>query len=226
VDLAPAFPIARPGRYNITATVRIKGWEHEAASPPRGFDIISGLTLWQQEFGVPKAPGEPAGSPEVRRYLLQQANYGRGQVRLYLRVTDATGTKPLRVFPIGGMISFSRPEHLLDAASDLHVLYQDGAHSFNYTVFTPDGDLIVRQTYDYFGAWSRPTIENSDGKLVSRSPQEGIATRPRLKAEADGKVHVVGGVRRETPADVPPPKVAADPEAPKPLDPLTAPPSP
>jgi len=147
--------------------------------------------LWQQEFGVPKAPGQPDGSPEIRRYILQQANYVQGQLRLYLRVTDLTGTKPLRVVPIGRLISFSRPEHLIDQASDLHLLYQDGPHSFSYTKFSPEGELLARQTHDY------------------------TQSRPRLRVDADGKVCVFGGVRRITPTDVPPPKPVVDLEAPK-----------
>jgi hypothetical protein len=195
MDLGPCFPITQIGRYNIIATVRIKEWGREIASKPKGMDVIEGVPLWQQEFGVPRAPGQTNGSPEIRRYILQQANYVKGQLRLYLRVTDLTGTRPLRVVPIGGLISFSRPEHLIDQASDLHVLYQDGPHSFSYTRFSPEGELLARQTHDYIG------------------------TRPRLKVDAEGKISVFGGLRRITSTDVPPPKPVVSLEAPKPLNP-------
>ncbi len=194
MDLGPCFPLTQPGRYNIIANVKIKEWGREIASPPKGMDIIEGVGLWQQEFGVPRAPGQTNGSPEIRRYILQQANYVKGQLRLYLRVTDLTGARPLRVVPIGGMISFSRPEHLIDQASDLHVLYQDGPHSFSYTRFSPQGELLARQTHDYIG------------------------TRPRLRVDADGNISVFGGLRRITPTDVPPPKPIVSVEAPKPLN--------
>ena len=227
VDLVPVFLISRAGRYNVTATLRIRGWQREVTSAAKGFDIIDGVTLWQQEFGVPNPSDVPPGAPpEVRRYILQQANLGRGQSRLYLRVTDASGAKSLRVYPIGGMISFSRPEHLIDAASDLHVLYQNAGHSFSYTKFRPNGQLILRQTYDYFGGWSKPAVQEEDGKLVTLAPQEGVTVRPRLKAEPDGTVHVIGGARRITPTDVPPPTPPPEPEAPQPLDSPTTPPRP
>jgi hypothetical protein len=195
MDLAPCFPINQVGRYNIIANVRIKEWGREIASKPKGMDIIEGVSMWQQEFGVPRPPGQTNGSPEIRRYILQQANYVEGQLRLYLRVTDFSGTRPLRVFPIGGLISFSRPEHLIDQASDLHVLYQDGPRSFSYTRFSPDGELLARQTHEYIG------------------------TRPRLRVDADGNISVFGGLRRITSNDVPPPKPALSLEAPKPLGP-------
>jgi len=77
------------------------------------------------------------------------------------------------------MVSLSRPEGQVDKLSDLHVLFADGPHSYTYTVFNTDGELLVRQSYDY------------------------VASRPRLKGDQDGKISVTGGVRRLTVADVP-----------------------
>jgi hypothetical protein len=192
-DLSRYFGLLQPDRYKITATIRIKQWAHEIASPPRGFDVIEGVKLWEQEFGVPKAASDPQGAPEIRRYILQQANYIRGQIRLYLRVTDFTGARPLRVVSVGGMISLSRPEHQVDSASNLHILYQNGPHAFSYSIFTPDGDLQTRQTYDY------------------------LSSRPRLQVIEEGKIVVAGGVRRIASSDVPPPKAITVPEGPKPV---------
>src|ERR1019366_8990005 len=55
VDLAPYFSITRPGRYSVTAIVRIKDWNQVIPSQPRSFDIIDGAKLWEQEIGVPNA---------------------------------------------------------------------------------------------------------------------------------------------------------------------------
>jgi hypothetical protein len=194
VDLEPYFAINRTGRYSVTATVRIKDWNQEITSPPRNFDIIDGARLWEQEFGVPNADGPTNSTPEVRKYILQQANYLKSQLRLYLRLTDASGARTFRVFAVGPMVSFSHPEPQVDMYSNLHLLYQDGAHSFNYTVVNPNGEVIARRTYDF-----------SD-------------SRPRLQPDQGGKVLVTGGVRRISPTDVPPSKpAAAEEEAPKPL---------
>jgi hypothetical protein len=110
--------------------------------------------------------------------MLQQANYIRGQIRLYLRVTDQYG-KPVRVFAIGPMVSFGRPEPQIDRASNLHVMYQDGASSFSHIVFNSQGDLLSRQAYDY------------------------VDSRPRLRVDDDGNVSVAGGSRRIASNDYP-----------------------
>src|SRR6187455_1973107 len=101
VDLAPYFAISHPGRYNVTATVRIKAWDATLNTKPKSFDIIQGAKLWSQEFGVPAAANVTNQSPEVRKYTLQQANYLRTQLRLYLRLTDAAETKVIKVFSMG-----------------------------------------------------------------------------------------------------------------------------
>jgi hypothetical protein len=180
LDLAPFLSPTEPGHYTLIATVKVREWNREIVSAPKGFDIVQGARLWEQDFGVPPTAGSTNAAPEIRKYMLQQANYLKTQLRLYLRLTDSTGGKTFRVFPIGPMVSFSRPEPQVDKQSNLHVLYQSGPSSFSYTVFNPKGELLVRQTHDY------------------------LATKPRLRADAEGVISVTGGRRRVTPADVPP----------------------
>ncbi|HWI56288.1 MAG TPA: hypothetical protein VNZ22_03625 [Bacillota bacterium] len=180
VDLAPYFALTEPDHYILVATVRIKGLEHETLSPPKEFDLINGARLWEQEFGLPQSGGGNA-TPEVRKYILQQANYLKGQIRLYLRITDSSGGRTFRVFPIGPMLSFSRPEPQIDGVSRLHLLYQNGPTTFSYSVFNPEGEVLLRQTFDYVGA------------------------RPRLSADAAGNIAVMGGARRFAPTDIPTP---------------------
>lgn len=194
VDLAPYFSIGRSGRYAISATVRIKEWNREITSPPREFNIIDGAKLWEQEVGVPNAEGVTNVMPEVRKFILQQANYLSKQLRLYVRLTDSTGAQTFRVIPVGPTVSFGRPDPQVDKFSNLHLLHQDGAHSFDYIVVSPQGEIIARRTYDY------------------------VDKRPRLQPDMDGKILVSGGVRRPTANDVPPSKPAVPvEEAPKPV---------
>ncbi len=193
VDLAPYFALSQPGRYSVTATMQIKDWNESVRSQPKGFDIIEGARLWEQAIGVPNLGSATNALPEIRKFILQQANYLKSQLRLYVRLTDASGARTFRVLPIGPMVSFGRPEPQVDKFSNLHLLYQEGPHSFNYTVINPEGEIIARRTYDY------------------------ADKRPRLQPDADGKVLVAGGVRRPTPHDVPPSKPAKSTETePKP----------
>jgi hypothetical protein len=193
VDLAPYFALNRSGRYSVTAIMQIKDWNQNVRSQPRSFDIIEGARLWEQVIGVPNSGLGGNATPEIRKFVLQEANHLKSQLRLYVRVTDASGAKTFRVFPLGPMVSFGRPDPQVDKFSNLHLLYQVGPHSFNYTVINPEGEIIARRTYDY------------------------ADKRPRLQPDAEGKVLVTGGIRRPTAQDVPSSKSANSTEAePKP----------
>jgi hypothetical protein len=185
LDVAPYFLLTRPGRYSITATLQLKEWHQNIRSEPKSFDIIQGVKLWEQEIGLPEPDSGTNAIPVVRKFVLQQANYLRTQLRLYVRLTDASGSRTLRVLPIGPMVSFGRPEPQVDKFSNMHLLFQTGPHTYSYFVINPDGEIIARRTYDY------------------------LDKRPRLTPDAEGKVLVTGGVRRPTSSDIPPSKAEA-----------------
>jgi hypothetical protein len=179
VDLAPYFSLSTPGRYLVTANVKIKDWDRQISSSSTPFTVIEGAKLWDQDFGVPQPANQTNASPEVRRYALQQANFTRGRLRLYLRLTDSSGERTFRVQPIGTLVSFSRVEPQIDRFSNLHVLFAEGPRTYNYTIVSPDGEIAARQFFDY------------------------VDSRPRLKASGDGKISVIGGVRRLSATDLP-----------------------
>ena len=181
VDLAPYFGMTQPGRYHVTATVRVKAWGTDIASPVKNFDVITGARIWSQDFGMPPSAGATNRPPEVRKYTLQKANYLRGQLRLYVEVSDATESHVFKVVNIGKTVSFSTPEIQLDRLSNLHVMWQSGAAHFTYAVVSPEGALLRQEVYDY----------------ASSGP------RPRLSMADDGTVTVYGGVRRVQPEPMP-----------------------
>jgi hypothetical protein len=183
VDLGSGFQFSKPGRYFVVATVRVKGWQSEFSSERKAFDVIGGAKLWEQEFGVPKSAETNAAHPEVRRYIVQQANYVE-KLTLYVTVTEVEHGRVLTVLPLHTVVSFSQPECQLDRQSRLHVLCQTGARSFLHSVVSPDGNVVRRQTYDY-------------------------TTRPRLRVDDAGNIAVSGGQLRETRHDIIPPDVAA-----------------
>jgi hypothetical protein len=180
VNVTPWFDISQAGRYQVAATVRVKEWNDEVSSKPRTFEIVRGSKLWEMEIGVPT----PGGAPETRKYMLQQANY-RKQLKLYLRLTDAADENVLRVFPMGPLVTFSQTEAQVDKRGYLHVLFQAGARAFLFCVVSPDGDLVLRQSYDY------------------------AATRPTFKSNSEGRIYVAGGARRLTVSDIPVPTTAS-----------------
>lgn len=176
VDLIPHYELNVPGQYTVTATVKIPGWNQELPTRPKRFEVVRGAPLWEQVVGVPT---ENAVTPEVRKYVLQQAQSKR--LTLYVRVADESENVTYRLLPVGPLVSFSRPEPQVDKDSNLHLLFQTGARSFAYTVITPKGELILRQTHDY------------------------TRTRPVLRSGEDGRIQVAGGQRRFAADDVPPP---------------------
>ena len=169
VDLQPYFAMTKPGRYRVIATLRIKDWSSHVTSQAKSFDVISGAKLWAQDFGVPSEPGHP---PEARRYTLEQANYLKEQLRLYVQVSDVPETRVYKVSVLGPMVSFSHPEAMVDRISQLHVLWQTGGQSFSYALINPNGTIGQQETYDNF------------------------ESRPRLTVNDEGEVSVKGGTRR------------------------------
>jgi hypothetical protein len=170
IDLMPYFNFDHPGRYALAATVKVPGWNNEINSKSALVEVVRGTKIWEQEFGIPK----DAGLPETRKYILQQARFQK-DLLLYVRVTDGSEIHTWRVFPAGPLVSFSRPEAQVDKQSKLHLLFQTGARSFLYSVVRPDGEVLVRQTYDYGGK-----------------------SRPVLKLQENGMIVVYGGARRLT----------------------------
>ena len=195
VDLAPYFVMTHAGRYRVVATVHIPEWGTDMASPAKEFDIIDGARLWTQDFGMPVPAGVTNQPPVVRKYILEEANYLRHQLRMYVLVSDQSGARILKVSAIGPMVSFSQPEAQLDRASNLHVIYQSGAQSFIYSVVNPDGNITQQERYDYVG------------------------TRPRLAVTDAGDIVEQGGVRRVKPGEMPAVKAPDELPAPAPAKP-------
>jgi hypothetical protein len=175
VDLQPYFNLGKPGRYRVTATLHIKDWGQSLPSAPKNFDVITGAKIWEQDFGV----ATTNAAPEARKYMLEQANYLKSQLRLYVQVSDPSESQVFKVTALGPMVSFAHPEAQVDRQSRLNVLWQTGAQGFSFVVVNPDGTTSPVDYYDNF------------------------PTRPKLAVTDDGDVVVVGGARRAKAAELP-----------------------
>lgn len=180
INLAPHFALQEPGQFQVTAQMTVPGTGEFLSASPVVFEVLNGSRLWSQEFGIPPAPGAGNALPEIRKYHLQQANHLK-QIRLYVRITDASETRTFATFPAGTLVTFAKPEPMVDKLGRLHLLHQFGIRSYTYHLVDPDGTVKVRQTYEMTGTM-----------------------RPALKVNAEGEVRVLGGARRETTADLPP----------------------
>lgn len=180
VNLAPYYKMARPGSYQVTASVFSQELDEVLQSSPAQVSIIRATTLWQKEFGI--AVGEDEGgkpSYEFRKYVLIRA-LNNNRLELYVRVASRDDSKVYGVFPVGNLVAFGAPEAQVDRQSRLHLLQQYGARSFRYLVVTPEGELKIRRRYDY------------------------TKIRPRLGSSAQHGIAVLGGIRVRAANDLPP----------------------
>ena len=175
VDLTPYFDLSQPGHYEITATVKIPKWDQPVTTKPKVINVSMGAKIWEKIVGVPYT-GDP---PETRKYSLVQTSY-QERLRMYARVTNESESIVYNVVQLGPAVSFCKPEHQLDRLSNLHVLFQDGARTFNYSVIKPNGAMLVRQTYAY--------LRDS---------------RPVLRGDKEGFIEVGGGQRVISKNDLP-----------------------
>jgi hypothetical protein len=181
VNLAPAFNLARPGRYRVIATVHVPEWDKRWTSKEVGVDIIKGVKIWERDFGVPNPAGGP---PEMRKFALLEARYLE-KPTLYVRLGDTAEREVLAVQPIGTLLSFSKPDGQMDQQNRLHILWQDTARSFSYVTLAYGGEVTQRQTFQM------------------------TDTRPALRPGPEGTIQVMGGARVETAQDIPPPATAS-----------------
>jgi hypothetical protein len=181
-NLTPYFNFRNPGIYTVSATIKIAQWNRAITCKPVAFNIVNGIRLANipdLQVGLPLPAGATNTAPEVRKYFLQKVSLASG-MKLYFQLTDETGSRTLRTFPIGQMTSFSEPEAQIDRFSNLHVLHQTGARSFNYCVINPLGQILDRQTWEY------------------------TDSRPVLRGDAEGGIVVGGGARKFSASDLPP----------------------
>lgn len=175
-DLAPIFEIDQIGRYRVTAIVTPQEGGESYTSSPLSFEVVNGTRIEERNFGFVLDDG----TTEQRKYILQQVNY-LNKVELYLRVTDLAESHTYKVVSLGGVVSFNRPEFLVDKQSRFHVLSQFSANESRYHIADPNGLILTRE------------IRVSYDK------------RPQLRVNDKGEVAVIGGRRRLDKNDVPPP---------------------
>lgn len=189
-NLTPYFNFRQPGRYTVKATIKIPQWQGEVMTQPVAFTIVNGIRLGNMpdlSVGVPLLHSASNQPPEIRKYFLERSD-ANGGMKLFVRLTDASGGRTLRLTPIGPFFSYTQPNVMLDRYNQLNVLHQTGAQVFTYCVIDTQGQILERQTYQY------------------------TDQRPVLRGDGKGGVVVFGGARVVTASDLPP----AEPASPAP----------
>ncbi len=179
-NIQPYFLFQDSGRYSVSVELRIPEWDQRLLSDGTRFTVLKSRSMWETTFGVPPRSGDPDSAPELRRYALIAAARHDGR-RLYAELSEATDPRLRRVLMLDRLLSFSSPEQQMDAANQLHVLFQTGGSAYTYCVLTPNGEFRTRQRYEILPG-----------------------TRPHLVKKPDGTISVADGRRVPSLIDIPP----------------------
>ena len=165
VSLNVSHALEKMGSYTCQAYIKMPGSSTDGFASNRAhFTVTKGRVEWSQRVGVPDAPDE------IREYELLTFT-GNRAMELFAHVTSTNRGQEIATIPLGKIISFRKPTGTLDAANNLHALYQVKPDMFGHSCITPSGVLKFTTFH-----------------------KRGSSGDPRLMIFADGEVRIAGGV--------------------------------
>ena len=165
VSLNVSYALEKMGSYTCQAYIKMPGSSTDGFASNRAhFTVTKGRVEWSQRVGVPDAPDE------IREYELLTFT-GNRAMELFAHVTSTNRGQEIATIPLGKIISFRKPTGTLDAANNLHALYQVKPDMFGHSCITPSGVLKFTTFH-----------------------KRGSSGDPRLMIFADGEVRIAGGV--------------------------------
>ena len=165
VSLNVSYALEKMGSYTCQAYIKMPGSSTDGFASNRAhFTVTKGRVEWSQRIGVPDAPDE------IRKYELLTFT-GNRAMELFAHVTSTNRGQEIATIPLGKIISFRKPTGTLDAANNLHALYQVKPDLFGHSCITPSGVLKFTTFH-----------------------KRGASGDPRLMIFADGEVKIAGGV--------------------------------
>ena len=165
VSLNISYALEQMGNYTCQAYIKMPGpSDNGFASNRTHFTVTKGRVEWSQRVGVPEAPDE------IREYELLTFT-GNCAMELFAHVTSTNRGQEIATIPLGKIISFRKPTGTLDAANNMHALYQVKPDLFGHSCITPSGVLKFTTFH-----------------------KRGASGNPRLMTFADGSVKIAGGV--------------------------------
>ncbi|MDD2707946.1 MAG: hypothetical protein PHV34_08050 [Verrucomicrobiae bacterium] len=139
VNLTPYFPIQKPGRYLVNATVSLM--KKSISSNSLGFAMVRGSMIWSRLFKAPPAADDPSHTPRDRLYALFAHRQAKGQI-LYACVREPDEGRVFCMEALGNMIDYGDPQSRIDNQGTFHIFYQSGTRTFTYVRFSVNGKFL------------------------------------------------------------------------------------
>ncbi len=179
VTISSSFALSSMGNFTCETSVSMPGSARNGFTSNRTqFTITKGRVSWVQRAGIPNAPGE------IREYKLIRFT-GNRAMELFAEVSSANNGRNIATISLGKILTFRKPTGTLDAANNMHALYQVKPDLFTHTCISPDGKVLSVDHHKR-GASGDPRLYPLKGKVVVAG---GKAYNPVAEAAQRKKIH-------------------------------------
>lgn len=175
IDLVAYYHIRESGKYRIRALAKIGNLGGSFASREQIIEVVAGRQMLSKSAGFK----DESGKDGLRNYVLLEVQLGR-QVWLYARVEDHQGDTIYGVVPLGEWVTFSEPKADTDRDGNFHVLHQAQPRHFRYSIISPKGVVLKRQSLSNYNSIPRLTrSEDGQVKVIGGESMDRAPLQPR-----------------------------------------------
>lgn len=170
------FNLARPGFYSIQPCVDWMGKTYQGEK--QHIEVVTGREVMRISGRVP-ADGT------TRTYKIFHLNR-RQQDHILLRIDDEEANLCYGVFPLGRSVMNEKPQMVLDASGNAHLLFKNAPTRFLHITYSPFGTVIDQKVFGQ--EYSTITLgTRSDGSVESVGVQGGPAGPKPVQSIIDNR---------------------------------------
>ena len=156
------YNLARPGFYSIQPCVDWMGKTYQGEK--RHIEVVSGREIMRITANVP-ADGSS------RTYKIFHLNR-RQQDHILLRIDDEESSLCYGVFPLGRSVMNEKPQMVVDATGNAHILFKNAPNRILHVTYSPFGSMIDQKIFGQeYSTISLGT--KADGSVESIGQQGG-----------------------------------------------------
>lgn len=156
------FNLARPGFYSIQPCVDWMGKTYQGEK--QHIEVVTGREVMRLSGRVPS-------DGTTRTYKIFHLNR-RQQDHILLRIDDEEANLCYGVFPLGRSVMNEKPQMVVDASGNAHLLFKNAPTRFLHITYSPFGTVIDQKVFGQ--EYSTITLgTRSDGSVESIGQQGG-----------------------------------------------------